>query len=142
MRRRCHSPGATGYRNYGARGIEVCRAWDSFEQFVRDVALLPGYLEGAQLDRINNDGNYEPGNVRWATCTQQAHNRRLRPSNKSGTSNLSYRPHYRGWGVYVTIAGDHYHRNFYEDEHAARQYLAELESVREQLLLIQGDLYE
>lgn len=71
---RCTSPVNGSYENYGARGICICDRWRrSFPAFLRDVGLPPGDLS---IDRINNDGNYEPGNVRWATKTQQNRNRR------------------------------------------------------------------
>lgn len=75
IRRRCNNPGNWQFPDYGGRGIKVCPAWnDSFEQFLKDVGEPP--FPGATLDRENNNGNYEPGNVRWATRSQQARNRR------------------------------------------------------------------
>lgn len=74
MRARCRNPQDEAYSRYGGRGITVCAAWgESFEQFLRDMGQCP---TGLTLDRINNDGNYEPGNCRWATYTQQSRNRR------------------------------------------------------------------
>jgi hypothetical protein len=75
MRRRCRDKNIPSYRNYGGRGICVCQKWDaSFTEFLKDVGNRP---EGDySLDRINNNGNYEPGNVRWATKKQQVKNRR------------------------------------------------------------------
>ncbi len=70
MIRRCHNENHPQYKNYGWRGIGVCEAWlNSFEQFFADVGLPPA--PGYSLDRIDNDGNYEPGNVRWATHIEQ-----------------------------------------------------------------------
>jgi hypothetical protein len=74
MRRRCSRSHRAEFRNYGARGISVCQEWlNSFEAFLRDMGTRP---EGKSLDRINNDGNYEPGNCRWATLIEQRRNRR------------------------------------------------------------------
>lgn len=76
MKYRCDNPSAQNYEYYGARGITVCDRWrDSFEVFLADMGPRPG--AGYSLDRYpNNDGNYEPGNCRWATADEQAKNRR------------------------------------------------------------------
>lgn len=80
MQQRCHNPRNKSFKHYGGRGIEVCARWRaSFADFLADVGLRPA--RGMSLDRINNDGNYEPGNVRWATAVQQANNRRISRAN-------------------------------------------------------------
>lgn len=77
MKNRCTNPKHESWPNYGGRGISVCERWtgpDGFYNFVRDVGMPPDYT--MSLDRVDNDGDYEPGNVRWATQTQQIRNRR------------------------------------------------------------------
>jgi hypothetical protein len=76
MKNRCTNPKCARYEIYGGRGIEVCQRWmDSYEAFLADVGRRPG--PEYSLDRYpNTDGNYEPGNVRWATRSQQSLNRR------------------------------------------------------------------
>ena len=70
-RKRCNVPGTSGYEHWGGRGIRFLFA--SFEQFFAELGLRP---EGLTLDRIDNDGNYEPGNVRWADRHTQRTNQR------------------------------------------------------------------
>lgn len=82
MKERCCNKQAQRYNDYGGRGIKVCSRWlNSFEAFYEDVSKLPHFGEkGYSLDRINNDGNYEPSNIRWATAKEQANNKRKRTS--------------------------------------------------------------
>ena len=73
MINRCTQPKMKHYKHYGGRGISVCPEWRDFRNFLRDMGPRP---EGMSLDRINNDGNYEPGNCRWTTREEQRRNRR------------------------------------------------------------------
>lgn len=76
--RRCTNPRASNYHRYGGRGITICDVWrNDFVAFSRFVTNLPHYGEtGYTIDRIDNSIGYEPGNVRWATFTEQNRNRR------------------------------------------------------------------
>lgn len=74
MKRRCLNPKAAMYVNYGARGIRICDRWLSFAGFLSDMGPCPS--PSHSIDRIDNDGNYEPSNCRWATAKQQIRNRR------------------------------------------------------------------
>jgi hypothetical protein len=76
MLQRCENPGHDNYRYYGAKGRSVCERWHDVRLFVEDIKRDLGQRpEGMTLDRINNNGNYEPGNVRWATAAEQVANR-------------------------------------------------------------------
>lgn len=74
MLERCNKPESPSYRNYGARGIKVCKRWNSYAAFKKDVGDRPSLLHS--LDRVDNDKDYRPSNVRWATRKEQARNTR------------------------------------------------------------------
>jgi hypothetical protein len=86
MVRRCTSPSSAVWVRYGGRGITVCSRWQKFEDFLTDMGPCPDTLT---LDRINNDGNYEPGNCRWTTWEQQMINRRSNRGERHSNAKLS-----------------------------------------------------
>lgn len=103
MKARCDNKNHPAYKNYGARGISYDPRWKNFDVFLSEVGEVP--FEGATLDRINNDGNYCAGNVRWASrLTQRRNSRQLVPVEINGETKLL-----TDWcKVYgITISGVH-----------------------------------
>ena len=90
MIQRCTNPKATKVKRYSARGIKVCDRWlNSFENFYADMGDRPSTKYS--LDRIDNDGNYEPTNCRWATAVEQGRNKGISEHNKTGVSGVDFR---------------------------------------------------
>ncbi len=73
MKERCQNPNNPRFKDWGGRGIKVCERWQDFVNFLEDMGEKP---EGLTLDRVDNNGNYELGNCRWATWKEQIQNRR------------------------------------------------------------------
>lgn len=125
MHQRCRNPKATGYKRYGGRGIEVCERWNSFTNFLADMGERP---EGMTLDRIDNNGNYEPGNCRWANSTQQTINTRARKS-KSNIKGVYWIKFLRKWRAVLTINYKTIHLGVFSDKNDAIKARKEAEKV-------------
>lgn len=124
---RCSNPANTQYRDYGGRGVQVHLAWGTFEGFLMDNPTHPG--GGLTFDRINNDGNYEPGNVRWATRGMQARNRR---GNRQITVN-GVTACLQDWALSAGVTANHLYRRMRRGmtpEQALQDVLANPPKVR------------
>jgi hypothetical protein len=113
MLTRCLNPNRAGFKNYGGRGIKVCDRWMEFANFYKDMG--ESYVRGLTIDRIDNDGDYAPGNCRWVPKAVQSRNRRAGDSwdfktapistNTSGIRGVSTDPRGGGWVAAICING-------------------------------------
>lgn len=104
MVKRCTKSNATGYHKYGGRGITVCDKWIGkygFRNFLEDMGERP---KGTSIERIDNDGNYEPSNCKWATPLEQAHNRGVYATSKTGVNGVS-KARGNWWRARIKLAG-------------------------------------
>ncbi len=96
-KKRCFNPTCKHYANYGGRGITMYVGWvNDFQAFYEHIGPKPDYEQRWSVGRIDNNGNYEPGNVRWETDNEQARNRRISTRNKTGVLGVSYREGRKG----------------------------------------------
>lgn len=124
MRQRCGDPNSKSYPDYGGRGIKVCKRWQKFENFLADMGERPSPKH--ELDRIDNDKGYKPGNVRWIDDgVAQIRTRRKRKNTSSIYRGVDWWNE-QGWRVRIMINGRmRYLGTFGNEKEAARAYDAE-----------------
>lgn len=105
MKKRCNNEKNKEYKNYGARGIKVCREWEYDYPSFHKWAVENGFDETLTLDRKDVNKGYSPGNCRWVTITEQAKNKRVNPKNKTGVSGVVFKSERQKYNVRIGVNG-------------------------------------
>lgn len=113
MRQRCLGLNDKDYDYYGGRGITICRRWDNFSSFLKDMGVRP--TPKHSIDRIDNDGNYEPSNCRWATKTEQSSNKRMYKNNKTGFRGVNWEPSICKYAARIKSQGQQIYLGLFTD---------------------------
>ena len=95
------------YKDWGGRGITICEKWMESASVFYQWAISNGWKKGLMIDRIDNDGNYEPSNCRFVTCAESAHNRRLlKSTNTSGYCGIYLDKRDNRWSAVIIVNGE------------------------------------
>lgn len=126
IQQRCNNPLSTGYENYGGRNIKICEEWIDFMEF-KKWSYLNGYCDGLQIDRIDNDGNYEPNNCRWVNSkinNSSWEKRKLVSTNKTGFN-----------GVWESKGKFHAQLGYNGKRYSSKAFDTALEAAKERIRL-------
>lgn len=105
MMQRCFNPNSINYKNYGARGIVVSEEFKDCKTYISYIESLSNYSLNLdyQIDRINNDGNYERGNLKFSSLIEQNHNKRVKSDNKTGYKGVAQAVNSSRWRAYLYL---------------------------------------
>jgi hypothetical protein len=112
MRARCNNPKFKNYKYYGGRGITVCERWENFDNFLEDMGPRP--TPKHSIERIDTNGNYEPGNCKWANDEEQMQNRRMVSRNKSGVNGVHWNNWSKKWAASIGTHGKQLHIGYFD----------------------------
>ena len=101
------------YKDYGGRGIKICDEWKNDFKSFYDWAMSNGYSDELSIDRIDNNGNYEPNNCKWSTQIIQSRNQRIKRNNTSGYKGCSFDKSLKKYRAYIRVDGKHKHIGLY-----------------------------